>query len=271
MANNYLNELSLKKEIVLINNSSKMKEDKTIEPYDNTEKIDDIIKTYNKETYNIKKGIIHEEFIQEINKCFIPDYSKEEFGRQLLQLIKNIGRKSCFGGYSNNWKNDFEIDAIEKVLKYLHNFNPNKISERSGERVKAFAYLTQIISQAFISVINKKNDEKKKNENYDIISYTSMSDSNIMKALYNQDNESEYTLNQEKIEYEEYEALNTNEIYEIINKALQEEKDEYNIRILFNTTLSLDDYNKIIEIKPDNMQLIIEHTKEDKDDKENEW
>lgn len=271
MANNYLNELSLKKEIVLINNSAKMEKDKTIEPYDNTEKIDELIKAYNEETYNIRKGIIHEEFIQEINKCFIPNYSKEEFGKQLLKLIKNIGRKSCFCGYTNNWKDDFEIDAIEKVLKYLHNFDPNKISEITGERVKAFAYISRIISQAFVSVINKKNDEKKKNEDYDIVSFTSMSNSNIMKVLYNQDNESEYIPKQEKIEYETHKALNTEDIYEIINKVLQEEKDEYNIRILFNRTLSLDDYNKIMEIKPDNMQLIIEHAKEDKDNDENEW
>jgi len=90
--------------------------------------------------------------------------SYENFGQILLLMIKNILRKPQFSGYT--YKDDFYSDAIHKILKYLHNFKYNMISERSGTAVNAFSYISQIILNSVLHIINLKNAEMKKIKNY---------------------------------------------------------------------------------------------------------
>ena len=85
--------------------------------------------------------------------------SKEKFGQMLLLMIKNIATMPSFSGYSDNWKTDFYSNAIEKTLLYLDNFDENLLSKRTGERSKAFAYVTQICFNAFVNIINIRKQE----------------------------------------------------------------------------------------------------------------
>jgi len=80
--------------------------------------------------------------------------SKEKFGEMLLLIIKNMATMPSFSGYTENWKTDFYSNAVEKTLLYVHNFDENLKSKRTGNKSKAFAYVTQICFNAFINVIN---------------------------------------------------------------------------------------------------------------------
>lgn len=89
------------------------------------------------------------------------NYSKERFGKMLMLIIKNLAVKPSFSGYTDNWKDEFFGNAIEKVLLYSHNFDEELLSKRTGKKSKAFAYITQICFNAFIAVINdRKRDQK---------------------------------------------------------------------------------------------------------------
>jgi hypothetical protein len=95
--------------------------------------------------------------------------SKERFGIILLLMIKNLRTMPSFSGYSENWASDFFSNAVEKTLLYLDNFDERLLSKRTGERSKAFAYVTQICFNAFVNIINIR---KKENEFLkDTISY----------------------------------------------------------------------------------------------------
>lgn len=85
--------------------------------------------------------------------------SYDRFGSIVLLMIKKILTKSQFSGYT--YKDDFYSDATYKILKYLGNFDHKMISKRSGEPVNAFAYLTQIIHNSILFIINaKKKDQE---------------------------------------------------------------------------------------------------------------
>jgi DNA-directed RNA polymerase specialized sigma24 family protein len=251
---NYLNELRLKKELVLINTSNKMTEED--EEFDNRDVLDSIIQEYDKETYNVRKGELEEKFTKEVTKTKIRNYSKEKFGEQVLMLIHNLLKKHCFSGYTQEYKEDFAIDAIEKIFKYSHNFDPTKISDRSGKRVKAFAYLTQITTQAFISVINKKNDDKNKAKEYDVISYSSLYNNEFVDKLFQEDNYSKFE--QEEVLDAEYFIEDIEEVFGILTKA--KNKEYKNIKIVYSEEIQnipMATYNLIMKAKPEDLNLIL--------------
>jgi len=84
--------------------------------------------------------------------------SNDRFGEIILLMIKSILTKPNFSGYT--YHTEFYSDAIGKILKYLHNFNHMMISERSGTFVNSFAYISQIIHNSIIFVINDKKKEQ---------------------------------------------------------------------------------------------------------------
>lgn len=90
-----------------------------------------------------------------------PNYKKTKFGEMALQIINRLATKHNFGGYTSSWKVDMISNAVEKVMAYaIRNFNPDKISKTSGEPVKAFAYVTQIASNAFVETIKILKQEQ---------------------------------------------------------------------------------------------------------------
>jgi hypothetical protein len=105
--------------------------------------------------------IIEDEINSLLSSGIISNYSKEQFGIMILRIVHRLSKKGNFAGYTEGWKMDFYSNALEKILSYaINNINLEMISPRSGERVKVFAYITQIASNAFIEIINKRKQEQ---------------------------------------------------------------------------------------------------------------
>lgn len=86
------------------------------------------------------------------------DYdSYERFGEIILLMIQKILTRPNFSGYS--YRHDFYSDAVYKVIKYLHNFDHNLTSKRTGLPVNAFAYISQYIHNSVIYIIGKHKKE----------------------------------------------------------------------------------------------------------------
>jgi hypothetical protein len=158
---NYTSELELKSLLIRIKNK---RADIGIER-DNV-KINKYIKWHtkiNNKKYdsptkrNITKAKLKESIIRLSEGCSIDEGSYERFGEIILLMIKNILKKPQFSGYT--YKDDFYSDAVYKILKYLHNFNHKLVSERTGQAVNAFAYISQIIHNSILFIINSKKKD----------------------------------------------------------------------------------------------------------------
>jgi len=80
--------------------------------------------------------------------------SHEKFGEIVLLMIKNILRKPNFSGYT--WRDDFYSYSTFRVLRYIHNFDHTKLSQRTNLPVNAFSYISQIIHNSIVFIINEK-------------------------------------------------------------------------------------------------------------------
>lgn len=112
----------------------------------------------------IDKTIINEEKrnekLKEVNNIFLNENtSKERFGELIIFMIENMKRMPSFSSYTEVWKDEFQLSALEDVFCYSHNFDENIISKRTGKKANAFAYITQICYQAFVKVIKKNKAE----------------------------------------------------------------------------------------------------------------
>lgn len=76
-----------------------------------------------------------------------------DFAKCIILMIKRILTKPQFSGYS--FKDDFYSDASYKILKYIHNFDHTKKSTITGLPVNAFSYVSQIIHNSVIYIINE--------------------------------------------------------------------------------------------------------------------
>lgn len=93
------------------------------------------------------------------SKGIIENYSRESFGNMILKISHKLAGSSNFIGYT--WHEDFHSNALEKILSYaLVNADLDMISKRSKEKVKIFAYITQICRNAFIEIINLRKQEQ---------------------------------------------------------------------------------------------------------------
>lgn len=101
----------------------------------------------------IKNRIIH---LSEKTPANEDAYNR--FGQIILLMVKHILTMPKFSGYS--YKDDFYSDAVYKILKYLYNFDHTMISEKTGHPVNAFAYISQIIHNSIIYVINTRKKEQ---------------------------------------------------------------------------------------------------------------
>lgn len=143
----YLNEEELRTEIINIQKSMKLKKLKA----DYALYLEDPIANAD---YKDNMPI----FDAFVAMGYVENYSREKYGQMVLKLVEKICLKGSFAGYS--YRDDFYSNAIQRVLSYsLTNFNPDMISKRSGNRVKAFAYLTSIINNAIVEIINERKAE----------------------------------------------------------------------------------------------------------------
>ena len=161
MKHNYTSELELKSLLIRIKNDRV-----DFGSYTDNTKINKYVKWHtkiNNKKYdsptkrNIVKNKLKARIIELSEKTRIDTDSYERFGEIILLMIKNILKKPQFSGYT--YKDDFYSDAVYKILKYLHNFNHTLISERTGQAVNAFAYISQIIHNSILYIINTKKKD----------------------------------------------------------------------------------------------------------------
>lgn len=114
-------------------------------------------KSLNSKKVKSLQNKIKDTIIRRSELVSIDRFSHERFGEIILLMIKNILKKPNFSGYT--WKEDFYSDATYRVLKYLHNFNHTKTSEKTGQSVNAFSYISQIIHNSIVYIINTNNQE----------------------------------------------------------------------------------------------------------------
>ena len=76
----------------------------------------------------------------------LPDFVAE----CMMKMANRLSQKAGFVNYT--YREDMVGDALESCLRYIHNFNPTKSTN-------AFAYITQIIHNAFIRRIQKEQKQ----------------------------------------------------------------------------------------------------------------
>lgn len=159
---NYTSELELKSLLIRIKNKRNGLTDET-----NNRKVNKYIKWHtavNTKKYeypskrNITKAKLKEKIVSLSETTCVDEKSYERFGEIILLMIKNILKKPQFSGYT--YKDDFYSDAVYKILKYLHNFDHKMISDRTGQAVNAFAYISQYIHNSILFIINSKKKEQ---------------------------------------------------------------------------------------------------------------
>ena len=80
---------------------------------------------------------------KKLPKPALPDFVAE----CMMKMANRLSQKAGFVNYT--YREDMVGDALESCLRYIHNFNPTKSTN-------AFAYITQIIHNAFIRRIQKE-------------------------------------------------------------------------------------------------------------------
>ena len=159
-SNIYVNEILLKSLIIRVNN-------KKANLYDSKHNyrcnqllrtfLNLIQKSYKDQKITSKKTKLKEHLksriiqLSEITQADEKTYN--DFAKCIILMIKRILTKPQFSGYS--FKDDFYSDASYKILKYIHNFDHTKKSVITGLPVNAFSYVSQIIHNSVIYIINE--------------------------------------------------------------------------------------------------------------------
>jgi len=189
---------------------------------------------------NLKQKIIE---LSEMTQ--VDDYSYERFGKVILLMISKILTKSNFSSYT--YHDEFYSDAINKILKYLHNFNHKMISERTGQPGNAFAYISQIIHNSVIYVINTK---KKEYENYQKLK--AIEEANHEFGMMNHDVyvDTHYEAEQMMVVKEVVIETITGSLFDEINKHkhLLPVVDQLNIFIPKKYIITFEDYSEMKEL-----------------------
>jgi len=257
---NYTSELELKSLLIRIKN----KNSNLLEDYVSSSKLSDIQqnrkinkyivvhtklskKKYN--DYDIKQKAktlrykLKDKIIKLSEKVNIDKVSYEKFGEIILLMIKRILTKPQFSGYT--YRDDFYSDAIYKILKYNYNFNHKLISKISNQPVNAFAYISQIIHNSVLYIINTKKKEQIRinsqvsleilNHNLDIKDYEKNNNSKYL----NEDHES-------RIEHVVKLDIIPNSIIDEVKLLREKFPDDY-IKLIYpdDYNITLSEYNDL--------------------------
>jgi hypothetical protein len=93
---------------------------------------------------------------QEEPRPKIPEF----LGKCFLQMATRFSYSPNYVNYP--FINDLISDAVENCCRYCHNYNPDFVSLRTGKKLNAFNYITQIIYYAFIRRIKLEKRELEK-------------------------------------------------------------------------------------------------------------
>lgn len=258
----YLQELELKSLIIRIKNArivsgtvrtTKTVPDNSLENRKANNKIRKYLNWYaslegkkDKRTIEVKKEI-YKRVIQLSEDTLIDTESYERFGEAIIILIKHILSQGKYSGYS--YYDEFVSDSIDKILKYLDNFDHTKISEITKQSVSAFSYLTQIINNSIIFIINKMKKEQDYIQNEINCQRT---DLGFAIADYNF-----FKKNKEEKVYTNVSSIP--EVIEIIEKEKRFLKE--NNLIIEHTMEELEDFEELYHIQKKYKNLIIRTAK----------
>lgn len=171
------------------------------------------------------------------------------FGQIILLMVKHILTMPKFSGYS--YKDDFYSDSVYKILKYLYNFDHTMISEKTGRPVNAFAYISQIIHNSIIYVINTRKKERNnvlEQAKFNVLQ-ESFSKSGLKNNLYITDSVKEPE--PEKIEKTEFLKSNENIVERIKNSVANASENVARITFMIpkDVQLSANEYYDLEELK----------------------
>jgi hypothetical protein len=247
---NYTSELELKSLLIRIKNKRKdndnEKYNKIINKYIlwhtkiSNEKYSDASKLTKKKILRTKLKF---KIINLSEKTSVNDLSYERFGEIILLMIKNILKKPQFSGYT--YRDDFYSDAIYKILKYLDNFNHLLISDVTGQPVNSFAYISQIIHNSILFIINtkkKENEYIKKQVSLEMVSHnlTLKNNEELKQSTY----EENYKI--DIVETIHIHNIKNNLIDEIEKLNLEkDEVDHYDIFYPKEYRISFEEYNNL--------------------------
>lgn len=99
--------------------------------------------------------------------------SEERLGEIVILMVKNILRKPNF--QHEDYHEDFYSDQSYKIFHYMRTFDHTKISPRTGYQVNQFQYISQIIHNSILFVLNQRKKESEKITEF----YTENPQSNI--------------------------------------------------------------------------------------------
>jgi len=99
-----------------------------------------------------------------------------EVGEAIMKIANKLANRPNFIGYS--YKDEMISDGIENCILYVKSFNPDKYTN-------AFAYVTQIIWNAFLRRIQKEQKQQ-------YIKQKSMINSHIMNTLADSPDDSKH-------------------------------------------------------------------------------
>lgn len=104
-----------------------------------------------KDNHYVDTNAFRLDLIEYLNKRKINIKEKipNSIGKAILAIANNLSKKGNFSGYT--FRDEMVSDAVETCLKYMHNFDPDRISN-SGP----FSYFTLICYRAFIRRIKKE-------------------------------------------------------------------------------------------------------------------
>lgn len=161
----YLYEPILMSELILYSNYRKLQKDESLfDDYyiEELEKLRDEAVEYE---LSKEKGLqkIKRETRNKIRDLSVKTYVYRDpnlFGKMIDTMADRILTRPQFSNYT--FKHEMKGLGIEYVLKYSLNFDPYKTSKISGQSVSAFAYISTIIFNGIIQVINSFNKEQEK-------------------------------------------------------------------------------------------------------------
>lgn len=78
-------------------------------------------------------------------------------GECIIKIANRLASRPNFVRYS--YKDEMIADGIENVVRYLHNFNPQKALD-AGKRPNAFSYITTQIWMAYLRRIDKEKKQQ---------------------------------------------------------------------------------------------------------------
>lgn len=251
----YVNEDELKSAIIRLNNG--LKDVHSVNDLKRLRKYITKVKSKKLKSQRFKRTL--RSYIVKISeRNAIDNQTFEEFGEMITLVIKNMLKKPNFSGYT--YRDEFYSDTCYKILKYIKNFNHKMISKRSGQSVSAFAYVTQIVKNSLIFIIEQKKDETEKMKNL-----VSLESSEKVENV----NASTYESQKETSEL----VVNINEIpkdlVSIMRKYLDKTEESITFEYKPDYKISLSEYEEIIKLRKNyNRNIVVQRRKLEKQDKD---